>query len=278
MHGILVVCDETGVPAGIINAEEITGFRTSASAIIGFTWRRCVDSIVVFGAGKQALWHIRLALALRGDEVKSITVINRSKPRAQELVDRVKDENSSMWKSQAVFNIVESASSDYGSALKGLLAQADIIFCTVPSEKPLFSHEDLPAERRPYISAIGSWQPNMVEVDPKLVQRIAGDTTSYNPRHTGKGGILIVDDGEGAMKHAGEVVHSGLSKDQTIELGEILDMRTRSDESTQGLKDWLQDGLVVYKSIGVSLTDLAAGEAILKLAKQHGVGLQVSDL
>lgn len=237
-----------------------------------------MDSIVVFGAGKQALWHIRLALALRGDEVKSITVINRSKPRAQELVDRVKDENSSMWNSQAAFHVVESAAPDYGSVLKTLLAKADVLFCTVPSEKPLFSHEDLPAERRPYISAIGSWQPNMVEVDPKLVQRIAGDTASYNPRHAGKGGVLIVDDGEGAMKHAGEVVHSGLSKDQTIELGEILDMRTRNDESTQELKDWLQDGLVVYKSIGVSLTDLAAGEAILKLAKQHGVGLQVSDL
>ena len=33
--------------------------------------------IVVFGAGKQALWHVRLALALRGDEIKHSAIVNQ---------------------------------------------------------------------------------------------------------------------------------------------------------------------------------------------------------
>ena len=41
LHGILTICDDQGLPTGIINAEEVTAFRTSMSALLHpWPWNR----------------------------------------------------------------------------------------------------------------------------------------------------------------------------------------------------------------------------------------------
>jgi len=42
-------------------------------------------------------------------------------------------------------------------------------------------------------------------------------------------------------------------------------------------KAFLENGLVVYKSVGVSVTDLAIGNAILALARKQSLGISISD-
>ncbi|KAF2172020.1 hypothetical protein M409DRAFT_50618 [Zasmidium cellare ATCC 36951] len=264
LHGVLVICDNSGIARGLVNAEEVTAFRTSLSAIIPWSWRKRVDHILVFGAGKQALWHIRLALALRGDEIKSVTVVNRSLGHAVALVNRLKEENRTYWKSQA--EIFSHDATD-NSGVDARLAEADAVFCTVPSQEVLFTVDALNLESRrnmPYVSAIGSWQPQMIELDPLLLVRAATASTKA---------YILVDDRNAFQSHTGEGVRSGLNTEQVLELGKAVELRRKGTASYKtDLDDWLRDDLVVYKSVGVSLTDLAIGEAMLKRADQMGIG------
>ncbi|KAK4508543.1 hypothetical protein PRZ48_002282 [Zasmidium cellare] len=270
LHGVLVVCDNSGIAKGLINAEDVTGFRTSLSAIIPWTWRKRVDHILVFGAGKQALWHIRLALALRGDEIKSVTVVNRSMERADELVKRVKEENDKYWRSKAEISSHDPADK---SGVDARLAEADAVFCTVPSIEVLFAVNALNLDSRqhmPYIAAIGSWQPQMIELDPALLERAV--TASANAR-------VLVDDSNAFQNHTGEGIQSGLKAEQLLELGKVVDLHKQGTGSHEAISgDWLGEGLVVYKSVGVSLTDLAIGEAILKRADQTDIGTLVANI
>lgn len=280
LHGVIVLCNNHGIPIGLINAEEVTGFRTSLSAIVLWTWRRKTDSILIYGAGKQALWHARLALALRGDEIKTLSIVNRNFSRADALVKQLQEENARRWKSSAK---LESLDPSNNKVLQIKLSEVDAIFCTVPSEEILFptSHLNLDSRARaPYISAIGSWQPQMIELDPNLLKRVANDETGFNPKG-GRGGLVVVDDRDAALHHTGEVVRSGLEAEQLIELGEIVDLTRedsgRTSQDQERLLSWLSDGLLVFKSVGVSLTDLATGEAILEMAEHRDMGTVIAD-
>ncbi|KAF9870232.1 proline utilization protein [Colletotrichum karsti] len=279
LHGIVTLCDQDGYPTGIINAEELTGYRTTLSALIPYIWRRYTDHIVVFGAGKQALWHLRLALALRADEIKSITVVNRSEDRAQQLISRIKEENAQRWKSSTTIEYLGSSQPDYDTKIREHLAIADAIFCTVGTTSPLFPADYMTKGRKtaryPFISAVGSWQPDMIELDPNLLIHAAGDVGEGFRRSKESKGAVLVDDREGAMHHAGEVVQSKLPFESFVEVGEVA--RSQETGSNPELLRWIAEGLVVYKNIGVSTTDLAIGNALLALADERGAGVSVSD-
>ena len=284
LHGILALCDNTGLPTGILGAEEITGYRTSMSAIIPFMWRKLVQRIVIFGAGKQALWHTRLALRLRGPEIDSIIYVNRSVPRVKGLADQLEREDREYWKSEAKLEYLTPTDSDYDSKLKDALAEADVIFCTVGSTTPLFpAHLAIKAkrsERQPLITAVGSWQPDMIEIDPDILRSVVDDADAFNPKAE-SGGVMLVDDREGALEHAGEVVQSKLDGSQVVELGELLAVKSgdtvwKQQQGSREVEQWLAQDLVLYKSIGVSATDLAAANVILSLAKQQNVGTTLS--
>lgn len=277
LHGILAICDLNGIPTGILNAEEITGYRTALSALVPFLWRRRVENILVFGAGRQALWHLRLALALRGDEIRSITILNRSAERAQGLLEKIRQENEKHWGSPARIERLDSYSADYKSEVNTRLGSADAIFCTVGTSAPVFYAEAVlngGRERQPYVSAVGSWQRDMLELDPSLLQHVRKTESGY--RLDGQvGGSILVDDRIGALEHSGEILQSALDASDIVEVGQIEQLRT--SKSYKHLDDWLENGLLVYKSIGVSTTDLAAGRAVLDLATAKGVGFQLDN-
>lgn len=268
LRGGLVLCDQSGVPTGFLNAEEVTGYRTTLSAMLPFMFRHRVINILIFGAGKQALWHSRLALALRGGEVASITIINRSEPRARELINTVQEENKSIWKSKAQLDFLSSFEHSQKHNIQSAIAKADVIFCTVASQEPLFSLDALALERReryPLITAVGSWQADMIEVHPDILHHVIRSKS-----------VVLVDDAKTSLTHSGEIVQSGLTLEQILEIGYILRQRSNS-ELDDDQENWLAEGLVVYKSIGVSMTDLAAGNAILALAEKNDKGTKITD-
>ncbi|ETS74136.1 hypothetical protein PFICI_14002 [Pestalotiopsis fici W106-1] len=278
IRGLLAVCDKDGRAVGVINAEEVTGYRTSLSAMIMYMERLKTDNIVVFGAGMQALWHIRLALALRGDEIKRIHVINRSPSRAEATVKKLREENQHRWKSCAKIDFLASTHKKYESELERLTGEADAIFCTIPSGKPHFPASYIKLDetntKGPYISAIGSWQPGMIELDPSLMRRAAEASIRYHlPGHPE--GAVIVDDRKCCLLHTDELIQSKLHGRQTIAVGEILQMKQRA--SGCSMDAWLKEGFVIYKSVGVGVTDLAAGNAILSLAAKHHLGTKVAN-
>lgn len=276
IHGIVTLCDQSGIPAGILGAEELTGFRTALSPMVPYMWRARTDKIVVFGAGMQALWHIRLALALRGSEIGSITVVNRSISRAEALLTKVQAENEERWGSRCEFRYLDPNGAGYENELETHVSHADAIFCTVRSTNSLFPARLVTKERPdgqgPFVSAVGSWQSSMIELDPAILQHAA------SLMHDGGSGAVLTDDRDSSLKNSGEVVQSGLKGEDIVEVADALEVRRQgaggSDRPQLGKA--LEEGLLVYKCIGVSVTDLTVGNAILSIAKEKGVGVPLN--
>ncbi|KAK1144212.1 hypothetical protein N8T08_005625 [Aspergillus melleus] len=278
LHGIIVLCDGKGIPKGLLSSEEVTGYRTSMNVMVPFSWRRNVDNIVIFGSGMQALWHTRLIIMLRGSEVRNITYIGPFREQAEQLITTVSAENRTLWKATCSFEFVDNTASDFQQKLETYLRNADCIFCTTPSKKPLFAAESVVnrSGRQPFISAIGSWQPDMIELDPSLLKLAVADNAGYNPI-TGKNkGVILVDDRDFALQNAGELVKSNTIANDVVELGEIIALKNGKLSSAsiahttvQKTDRFISEGLVVYKSIGVSLTDLTLSDAILGLARER---------
>ena len=63
-RGSVTLLDGESLPFALINAHELTAFRTALASLMMFNRRKKVRTILVFGAGTQAYWHIRLALVL----------------------------------------------------------------------------------------------------------------------------------------------------------------------------------------------------------------------
>jgi ornithine cyclodeaminase/alanine dehydrogenase-like protein (mu-crystallin family) len=277
LRGVILLCDKQGIPNGLLSAEEITGYRTAMCAMIPFSWRKHVEKIVIFGAGMQALWHTRLILALRGSKVKSIMVVNRSRDRVDGLISTVSQENATRWRSGCVLGFVDATNR---SDLQDCLRYADCIFCTTPSREPLFPAEDLSLardgkRRRPFISAVGSRDPDMIELNPALLHRaITGNDCGYNPITGDERGVILTDDREFAIQHCGEFFQTKITEN-IVDLGEIIDLNigphtvSSRKQHIGRVNEFLSEGFVIYKSIGVSLTDLAAAEAILALFKKQ---------
>ena len=286
LRGILAICDNTGVPTAIINAEEVTAYRTSLCALIPFMWRRNVESIVIFGAGKQALWHCRLALALRGSEIKKIIIVNRSYEKAQALRSTLEEQNRSVWQSEATLDCLDLSSEASEERLKTSLGTCQVVFATTPSKTPLFPASSLirlhtEDRQGAYVSAIGSWQPEMIELDPALLKYAVGPGGADHGTDEAKG-LIIADDTDHVLQ-TGELIQSGLSKEQMVELGDLLasNRQAKSQQSPQNhdgqLDSRLETGLLIYKSIGVGLMDLAAGSSILSLAQKRNIGAIIPD-
>jgi ornithine cyclodeaminase/alanine dehydrogenase-like protein (mu-crystallin family) len=278
LHGILILMNGQGHPTGILDAEEVTGYRTSMNAMVPFTWRTNVENIVIFGGGMQALWHTRLILTLRGSEVKTITFANPSQDRVDALIRTASRENEVRWKSDCSFHFINTSTLDSQEQIKTLLSATDCVFCTTPSRKPLFPASYL-TERRtngrlPLISAVGSWQSDMIELDPKLLHHIIATEGGYNPISGEDTGVVLVDDRDYALQNSGEVVQSKLKAKNMVELGQILGLMNRkigvvNDQQIKQTQRFISQGFVVYKSIGVSLTDMTISNAILALAQNQ---------
>ncbi|KAI9884669.1 MAG: 60S ribosomal protein L8B [Watsoniomyces obsoletus] len=181
-RGSLTLLNPSGTPRALINAEELTAFRTALAATMLLRRREQVGTITVFGAGKQAYWHIRLALILRGPDIKRVNIINRSFSRAQPLLEEfytlqsqlsyfhggqssdpsstgtagsgtstpsstttTSSTTTSNNKYSTKFSILSTEYNEYERVLKEEVRKADIILCCTPSLQPLFPAEHLTA-------------------------------------------------------------------------------------------------------------------------------------
>jgi ornithine cyclodeaminase/alanine dehydrogenase-like protein (mu-crystallin family) len=277
LHGILILMDGLGNPTGVLGAEEVTGYRTSMNVMVPFSWRKNVGNIVIFGGGMQALWHTRLILTLRGSEVKSITFVNPFKDQVDALIGTVSKENAARWKSACSFHFINTSAPDFQQQIETRLSDIDCVFCTTPSRKPLFPASYLTkrksSARQPFISAIGSWQSDMIELDPALLHHGNAADGGYNPVTSEAKGVVLVDDRDYALLNSGEVVQSELTAEEMVEIGQIVALRSGKLQSihprqVEQTNRFISEGFIVYKSIGVSLTDLTAANAVLALRQK----------
>lgn len=269
LRSALTLCDAEGQAIGVLNAAELTAFRTALGSMLLFRLRRNAENIVVFGAGKQALWHIRLAVILQGDKIKKITVVNRSQQRTKEMFDGLRGEPDAPWPSHISLDAFDDGKDD----LQSLVQEADALFCTTPATSPLFPASFLSSEaarkKSRFISAIGSYRLDMAEIDPELLKDVVDGSGSFAKQVWQ--GHITVDSRDGCLQEAGELVSAGIDPKKMLEVGHIFE----EGKLSPAQKEWLESGFVIYKSVGVGVMDIAIGKALLKLAQSKNVGVSL---
>ncbi|KAL6899919.1 NAD(P)-binding protein [Trichoderma evansii] len=265
LQSSLTVCDSLGRAIGILDAAELTAFRTALGSMLLYKLRQVTEHIVVFGAGKQALWHIRLAVILRGNDIRRITIVNLSKHRTLELIQTLQEAG---YPSHITIEPLDRGNTS-DSAMEDIIAGADVIFCTTPSTKPLFPTSFLTSEqarsKSRFISAIGSYRLDMAEIDPELLKAVTNPEGTFSSQVWR--GYIAVDSADGCLQEAGELVMADLTSSQMLEVGQI------HKESDKGMESWLRSGFVVYKSVGIGIMDIVIGEYLIGLARSKEIGL-----
>ncbi|KAF3482894.1 uncharacterized protein GIQ15_02218 [Arthroderma uncinatum] len=277
--GYLTISDSFGMPAALINTQDVIPFRSALCSSLVFARREKVEAITIFGAGRVAFWHIRLALLLRGSQIKKVDIFNRSFDRASKLLRDIYSPEQMQWRSGVKFAAVSPSFIDYDRDLKHSVTNADVIFCCTSSKEPLFPADYLimppTSQKGQLISAVGSCRPDTAELDPLLLKHATEGHRHY------RGGTVVVDTLDSCLQQAGELVQAGLDPLRLVEVGELLmvnDFAQRGKSPDEKLLDWIQDGDVIYKSVGLGMLDLVLGKEIWHRAMQKGIGITVPQL
>ncbi|OJD40397.1 nad-binding protein [Diplodia corticola] len=260
-RGSITLLDTHGFPRGMVNAEELTAFRTALASTMLFKKRNNVHDLTVFGAGKQAYWHVRLALLLRPGEIHHLNIINRSYETAKNLMTQLFDpENNKDHKvDRPDIKLITPGHTEYGRLLKSTVRSSSAIFMTTPSHEPLFPASYLTntegRRKGRYVAAIGSYKPHMIEIHPDILrQAVAPQHGRHFHKHAKQGGAIIVDSVDSCMREAGEIIQAGLESDQVVELGELIMLRRDAEARRRSRPASVGDNSLSDQS-GVQIAD-----------------------
>ncbi|CRG90775.1 hypothetical protein PISL3812_07820 [Talaromyces islandicus] len=266
IRGVINVLSPQGALLGVISAAEVTAFRTALATMTLFS--RCkwlFDSkkaqIIVFGAGRQAEWHARLALLLLSEEkIEGITFVNRGQERLDEMMTGLLPDLQQRYPNLKVTAYAKSAlqPEEYASRLTSDLAESNVVFCCTPSTEPLFAYDAITANRNQrFISMIGSYKPHMQEVDKQTLL-------------SGTEGRIYVDSKHACLEEAGELIMAGVQESQLVEAGEAFG-QDPGLESERGPGS----GNIVFKCVGMGIMDLVVAKTLLEMAAERGLGTKV---
>ncbi|TVY75896.1 Uncharacterized protein LSUE1_G004676 [Lachnellula suecica] len=231
-RGALTILSSTGEPTGFVNAEELTAFRTALTSSLLLVRRSKVKTLTVFGCGKQAYWHVRLALLLHGSTIKHIHFINRDfSSKARDIMKDFYKYNPLIreregW-SHTDFSILTPYYEEYARVLKDQVRAADVIFCTTASTEPLFDHSILTntegRQKGRLIVAVGSYKKSMIEIPREVIAQAVKRHGSGHHLHkrAQEGGAIVVDT-IACAKYTGELSQANIQHHEVVELGELV--------------------------------------------------------
>ena len=134
------------------------------------------------------------------------------------------------------------------------VVSADVVCTATTSVDPVLRVE----HARPglHVNAVGSFTPEMRELDPALI---------------GRADCVVVDQRAAALAEAGEVIAAiaaGLTGEtRLVELGKLVIGRAAGRAR--------DDGVTVFKSVGLAIQDLFAADRAVREAESRGLGLEV---
>lgn len=231
---ILMLDDQTGLPAALMDAGELTAIRTGAAAGLAARLLSRPGSrvLTVFGAGAQAPRQIEAMRAVR--PIGEVRVVSRGGESARRLASSLVGVDA-----RAVANPAE--------AVDG----ADIVVTVTPSVTPVFHGSALAAGT--HVSGSGSFTAETREIGSEVVVRAR----------------VVVEDRKAALEEAGDLVipiGEGLVGPDVIDadLGEIV-----NGDAPRGRAG---RDLTFFKSVGTAVQDVAIGAEVLRRAEAEGVG------
>jgi ornithine cyclodeaminase/alanine dehydrogenase-like protein (mu-crystallin family) len=217
----------TQTPQAIVDGAALTALRTAA--VSGLATRHLSNPdagrLVIFGAGVQARSHLDAMLAVR--RVVHVTVVSRTLPRAQALVDAARE---------------RGVGADLGGA--DTVAEAELVCTCTTSDVPLFDGARLAAGA--HVNAVGSYQPSTRELDTAALLRAR----------------VVVETREAAFAEAGElsipIGEAVFGREHVVaDLKELVHgavVRTTPSDVT------------VFKSVGLAFEDLIVARAAVDAA------------
>ncbi len=232
IHAALLLLDaKTGEQKALIDGSVVTVKRTAALSLLAAQRLGAKrGTVVVVGAGAQGLGHVEALAA--GIGIDELLVHSRTSAKALELVAHAKDMGIDARHLEKL---------DVNT-----LASADIIVTATNSNRPV-----LPASLAGLlrsdatILAVGAFREEMAEIPPEVVAACE----------------VVVDDLEGAKTEAGDLIQAAWSGqwswDQVSELADHLGSMTRAGKP------------VLFKSVGHSMWDLAAGRLAARRLQDH---------
>jgi ornithine cyclodeaminase len=235
---VLVLDNKTGVPLALMDGTYLTALRTGAGAGLAteLLARQDASTVAVFGAGAQARTQLEAVRTVR--PIREVRIVSRTHASAGRFANELE-------------GVDVRVMDDRSAAVRG----ADIIVAATTSSTPVFDGNDV--EAGTHINALGSFKPEMQEIDARVVRRAK----------------IVVDQRKAALEEAGDLIipiRQGLisADDIYAELGEIVNGdkagRTSDDEIT------------FFKSVGNAAQDVATARWVLQAAEEKGLGTVIA--
>jgi len=239
----LVLDPDTGLPQALINGEMLTAIRTGAGGGMAtdLLARPNASTVAVFGAGVQARAQLEAACTVR--QINAVRIFGIEPAAVEQFAREV-----ATWPNAPAEITVAGSRKD---AVTG----ADIIITATTSDKPVFDGRDLSPGT--HITAIGSYTPQMQEIDELAIQRVDK---------------IVVDSLLACLAEAGDLlipIQKNIIDKLDIygEIGEIVNGAKPGRESA--------DEITMFESVGVAVQDAAAASQLFRAATARGLGTVV---
>jgi ornithine cyclodeaminase/alanine dehydrogenase len=239
--GVVMVLDtQTGEILSLMDGEYLTALRTGAASGLATRYfaRKDSNTVAIFGCGAQG--RTQLEAVANERNISKVWIFDKSPEAIQSFT------NEMQKKIKAEILPAEN---------NNVLKECDIICTATNAESPLFYKNEL--KPGVHINAIGSFKPNMQELDPELFGNA----------------LIYVDQRDACLTESGDFIKpeiNGLFKKEQIrgEIGEFgagqIPGRRSSDEIT------------IFKSVGVAIQDYLVANRIYEKAKQESFGQMVN--
>ena len=234
---VIVLDGQTGQPLALMDGTYLTALRTGAASGLATALlaRPEAQVVAVFGAGVQARTQLEAVRAVR--PIREVRIVSRTRASAERFAAELED-------------VTAQVMDDRRAAVQG----ADVIIAATTSATPVFDGGDVAPGT--HVNGIGSYTPEMQEVDATLVQRAK----------------VVVDSREAALAEAGDLIiplRQGLITEDHIhaELGEIVN-GTKPGRVTD-------DEITFFKSVGIAVQDVVVARWVLQAAETKGLGTLV---
>jgi ornithine cyclodeaminase/alanine dehydrogenase-like protein (mu-crystallin family) len=235
---IILLNAETGALDAILDGRYITEARTAAVSAVSARHLARPDSrvVAIIGSGVQARSH--------ADALSRVLQLREFRIWSPSSAHR----DTAAREIESATAVRATASASARHAVEG----ADVVVLVTSAAAPVI--EDGWVGDRAHVIGVGACRPNQREMPGALVARAR----------------LIADSRDAAMKEAGDILlaqQEGLTVRIAAELGEIC----------AGLAPGRggDDGVTIFKSLGLAVEDVAAAELVVRRARQTGAGTAV---
>lgn len=235
IQAVIVVLSNQGTPVALLDGTTITQLRTGAASALASKYLSREDSshLLVIGTGSLAPSMAAAHAAVR--PIRRISVWGRSAERAAATVTAIR-----AWLGEGIEITVASSA-------EAAARTADIVSCSTSSVTPVLSGDWL--KPGAFVDLVGSFSPAKREVDDRAVSRAR----------------IFVDTFEGALSEAGDLLDPlarGVIQRERIE-GELADLVSKRVSGRRRA-----DEIILFKSVGTALEDLAAARWVLSVAER----------